>query len=65
MSCSASPAGTESGVRLYLPELTELTQQALQSQSWNMKAQAAAAMNTMATKLGANLGPPQLGRSVY
>ena len=53
--------GTEGGVRLYLPELTELTQTALQSQSWSMKAQAAAAMNTMATKLGSNLGPPQLG----
>jgi len=53
--------GTETGVRLYLTELTELTQTALQSQSWASKATAAAAMNTIATKLQSNLGPPQLG----
>ena len=54
-------AGTEGGIRLYLTELVELTETALQSQSWLMKAQAAAAMTTIATKLDANLGPPHLG----
>ena len=61
LMCSYCLPGTEAGIRLYLTELTELTQVALQSQSWAMKAEAASAMNTMATKLGSNLGPPQLG----
>ena len=46
---------------MYLTELVELTASALQSQSWLMKAQAAAAMSTIATKLDASLGPPHLG----
>ena len=54
-------AGTEAGVRLYLREIMELSQTALQSQSWHMKAQGAAAMSLVAQKLGANLGPPHLG----
>ena len=48
-------------MRLYLEELVAITKLALESQSWHMKAQGAAAMNTIATKLGANLGPPHLG----
>ena len=48
-------------MRLYLTELVELTESTLQSQSWLMKAQAAAAMSTIATKLDASLGPPHLG----
>ena len=54
-------AGTEAGIRLYLKELVDLTQTALESQSWHVKAQAAATMSTMANRLGANLGPPHLG----
>ena len=54
-------AGTEAGIRLYLTELVEITQTALGSQSWHMKAQAAATMNKIAAKLGSNLGPPHLG----
>ena len=46
---------------MYLTELVELTAAALQSQSWLMKAQAAASMSTIATKLDASLGPPHLG----
>jgi len=53
--------GTEGGIRLYLPELVSITKEALGSQSWPMKAQAASAMKTMATKLGSQLGPPHLG----
>ncbi|KAL3868785.1 hypothetical protein ACJMK2_041546 [Sinanodonta woodiana] len=54
--------GTEAGIRLYLGEIVELLQETVQSQFWTTKAQAAAAMNTVATKLGANLGPPHLGQ---
>ena len=54
-------SGTEGGIRLYLTELVEITQTALDSQSWFMKAQGAAAMSKVATKLGRTLGPPQLG----
>ena len=53
--------GTEAGVRLYLTELVEITQKALDSQSWHMKAQGASAMSTIANKLSSNLGPPHLG----
>ncbi|XP_019632493.1 PREDICTED: proteasome-associated protein ECM29 homolog [Branchiostoma belcheri] len=53
--------GTESGIKLYLKEIIELVRPALEAQSWHTKAQAASAMNTVATKLGANLGPPHLG----
>ena len=58
---AAVVSGTEGGVRLYLTELVELTESTLQSQSWLMKAQAAAAMSTIANKLDASLGPPHLG----
>ena len=56
-----SLTGTEGGIKLYLPEIVELLQETLQSQSWTTKAQAAAAMSTVADKLGSNLGPPHLG----
>ena len=53
--------GTESGIRLYLPELVAISKVALQSQSWPMKAQGASAMRKISDKLGTNLGPPHLG----
>lgn len=53
--------GTEGGIKLYLSEIVQLLQETLQSQSWTTKAQAAAAMSTVADKLGSNLGPPHLG----
>ena len=53
--------GTEAGVRLYLTELVEISQIALDSSSWHMKAQGAAAMSTIAKKLSSNLRPPHLG----
>lgn len=58
---SESTPGTEAGVKLYLHELVDLATVALTSQSWHMKAQGAATMATIATQLGANLGPPHLG----
>lgn len=54
-------SGTEAGIKLYLPEIVQLLQETLQSQSWSTKAQAARAMSTVADKLGSNLGPPHLG----
>ncbi len=48
-------------MRLYLEEIVEITKRAIGSQSWHIKAQAASAMKTTATKLGSNLGPPHLG----
>jgi len=53
--------GTEAGLRLYLAEIVELTQLALSSSSWSIKAQGAEAMVTIGEKLKANLGPPHLG----
>ncbi|XP_046357928.2 proteasome adapter and scaffold protein ECM29-like isoform X1 [Haliotis rufescens] len=53
--------GTEGGLRLYISEVVELLQMSLESQLWSTKAQAAAAMSTVATKLGSSLGPPHLG----
>lgn len=44
--------GTESAVRTYLPELVAVASSALSSQFWPMKAQAAAAMATIAEKMG-------------
>ena len=49
--------GTEAGIRLYLTELMELLPVALTSQQWPVKAQAARAMGTVATKLAANIQP--------
>nr|XP_054765332.1 proteasome adapter and scaffold protein ECM29-like [Lytechinus pictus] len=53
--------GTEGGIRLYLSEIVTITKDGLSSSSWPRKAQAARAMGTVATKLGAKLQPPQLG----
>ena len=57
-------SGTEAGIRLYLAEIVQLLEETLQSQSWTTKAQAAAAMTTVADKLGSNLVPPHLGNLV-
>ena len=47
--------GTEGGIRLYLSEIMELLPQALESAQWSVKAQAARAMGTLATKLGGTI----------
>uniref|UniRef100_A0A8D0E6M2 Ecm29 proteasome adaptor and scaffold n=1 Tax=Salvator merianae TaxID=96440 RepID=A0A8D0E6M2_SALMN len=52
--------GTYGGIRLYMEELIAVTQKALQSQSWKMKAQGAAAMASIAKQTG-SLAPPHLG----
>ncbi|KFP77947.1 Proteasome-associated protein ECM29, partial [Acanthisitta chloris] len=52
--------GTQGGIRLYMQELIAITQRALQSQSWKMKAQGAAAMASIAKQTG-SLVPPHLG----
>lgn len=44
--------GEGSTIRLYLPQLVEISNTALQSQSWPMKAQGAAALATVAEKMG-------------
>uniref|UniRef100_A0A8C0J6E6 Ecm29 proteasome adaptor and scaffold n=1 Tax=Chelonoidis abingdonii TaxID=106734 RepID=A0A8C0J6E6_CHEAB len=55
--------GTYGGIRLYMQELITITQKALQSQSWKMKAQGAAAMSSIAKQTG-SLVPPHLGMVV-
>ncbi|XP_071952576.1 proteasome adapter and scaffold protein ECM29-like [Antedon mediterranea] len=57
-----STPGTEGGIRLYLPELVTITQDALASQSWPRKAQGARAISTIASKLGSSLTQPHLGQ---
>ncbi|KAH0628380.1 hypothetical protein JD844_009459 [Phrynosoma platyrhinos] len=52
--------GTHGGIRLYMEELIVITQKALQSPSWKMKAQGAAAMASIAKQTG-SLVPPHLG----
>ncbi|ERE83530.1 putative proteasome-associated protein ECM29 like protein [Cricetulus griseus] len=52
--------GSFGGIRLYLQELIAITQKALQSQSWKMKAQGAIAMASIA-KQTSSLVPPYLG----
>ncbi|XP_062985256.1 proteasome adapter and scaffold protein ECM29 isoform X2 [Elgaria multicarinata webbii] len=52
--------GTYGGIRLYMEELIAITQKALQSQAWKMKAQGAAAMASIAKQTG-SLVPPHLG----
>lgn len=52
--------GSFGGIRLYLQELIAVTQKALQSQSWKMKAQGAIAMASIA-KQTSSLVPPYLG----
>ncbi|KAM8773100.1 proteasome adapter and scaffold protein ECM29 [Acanthopagrus schlegelii] len=53
--------GSFGGIRLYMTELIALTQTALQSQSWKMKAQGAAAMATVAKEQTGSLVAPHLG----
>lgn len=61
---SATPpprTGSFGGIRLYMTELIAITQMALQSQSWKMKAQGAAAMATVAREQTGSLVAPHLG----
>ncbi|XP_062591295.1 proteasome adapter and scaffold protein ECM29-like [Saccostrea cucullata] len=53
--------GTEAGLRLYLEEIVSLLGDTITSQSWSTKAQAAAAMSSVASTLKDRLGPPHLG----
>ncbi|XP_043971020.1 proteasome adapter and scaffold protein ECM29 [Gambusia affinis] len=53
--------GSFGGIRLYMTELITVTQKALQSQSWKMKAQGAAAMATVAKEQTGSLVAPHLG----
>ncbi|KAG7460501.1 proteasome adapter and scaffold ECM29 [Solea senegalensis] len=53
--------GSFGGIRLYMTELITITQKALQSQSWKMKAQGAAAMATVAKEQMGSLVAPHLG----
>lgn len=53
--------GTEAGLRLYLEEIVSLLGETITSQSWSTKAQAAAAMSSVASTLKERLGPPHLG----
>ncbi|XP_030643873.1 proteasome adapter and scaffold protein ECM29 [Chanos chanos] len=53
--------GSFGGIRLYMVELIAITQRALQSQSWKMKAQGAAAMATIAKQQTGSLVAPHLG----
>ena len=54
-------SGSFGGIRLYMTELITITQKALQSQSWKMKAQGAAAMATVAKEQTGSLVAPHLG----
>ncbi|XP_053185737.1 proteasome adapter and scaffold protein ECM29 [Scomber japonicus] len=53
--------GSFGGIRLYMTELIAITHKALQSQSWKMKAQGAAAMATVAKEQTGSLVAPHLG----
>ncbi|KAI5087767.1 proteasome-associated protein ECM29-like isoform X1 [Silurus meridionalis] len=53
--------GSFGGIRLYMTELIAITQRALQSQSWKMKAQGGAAMATIAKQQTGSLVAPHLG----
>ncbi|XP_074545554.1 proteasome adapter and scaffold protein ECM29 [Halichoeres trimaculatus] len=53
--------GSFGGIRLYMTELIAITQKALQSQSWKMKAQGATAMATVAKEQTGSLVAPHLG----
>lgn len=53
--------GTFGGIRLYMSELIAITQKALQSQSWKMKAQGGAAMASIARQQTGSLVAPYLG----
>jgi len=49
--------GSEGGIRLYQTEIMDLLPQALTSNQWPVKAQAARAIGTVATKLGGTIQP--------
>merc|ERR1719341_3095950 len=49
--------GSEGGIRLYQTEIMDLLPQALCSNQWPVKAQAARAIGTVATKLGGTIQP--------
>jgi len=49
--------GSEGGIRLYLNEIMDILPKALESGQWTVKAQAARAMGTVATKLGGTINP--------
>ncbi|KAG2466369.1 ECM29 protein, partial [Polypterus senegalus] len=53
--------GTFGGIRLYMKELIAISQKALQSQSWKMKAQGAATMASIAKQQTGSLVAPHLG----
>uniref|UniRef100_A0A8B9JRI3 Ecm29 proteasome adaptor and scaffold n=1 Tax=Astyanax mexicanus TaxID=7994 RepID=A0A8B9JRI3_ASTMX len=53
--------GSFGGIRLYMTELIAITQRALQSQSWKMKAQGGVAMATIAKQQTGSLVAPHLG----
>ncbi|KAM9449576.1 proteasome adapter and scaffold protein ECM29 [Clarias gariepinus] len=53
--------GSFGGIRLYMTELIAITQRALQSQSWKMKAQGGTAMATIAKQQTGSLVAPHLG----
>ncbi|KAE8632216.1 hypothetical protein XENTR_v10001477 [Xenopus tropicalis] len=55
------PGSISGGIRLYMKELIDITQKALQSPSWKMKAQGAAAMTSIAKQQTGSLVPPHLG----
>ncbi|KAM4708609.1 proteasome adapter and scaffold protein ECM29 [Discoglossus pictus] len=58
------PGSVSGGIRLYMKELIDITQKALQSPSWKMKAQGAAAMASIAKQQTGSLVPPHLGMIV-
>ena len=52
---SEGTSGTEGGIRLYLREIIPLLTSAIESPQWRMKALAARAMATVASKMGDSL----------
>ncbi|KAM9329749.1 proteasome adapter and scaffold protein ECM29 [Gastrophryne carolinensis] len=55
------PGSISGGIRLYMKELIDITQTALQSSSWKMKAQGAATIASIAKQQTGSLVPPHLG----
>lgn len=52
---SDNTPGTESAVKLYLTEIINICEQALQSNNWSMKAQTGRALSTVSQKLGSSM----------
>ncbi|CAH1774881.1 unnamed protein product [Owenia fusiformis] len=52
--------GTAGGLRLYLKEIVELVENGIKSQSWDLKAQSASTMASIAESLGTSLVDPHL-----